>query len=55
MGTGVTGGYQVEADIHAVERSSLLCLDADAFESVLGPYMKLLEAHYNEAILSQVT
>jgi len=37
-----------------VGQSTLLALDVATFEAVLGPYMKLLEAHYNVAVLSQV-
>jgi len=47
-------GHRVEKDMNAVTHSTLLCLDNAVFESILGPYMKLIEAHYNTAILAQV-
>jgi len=50
----LVGGHVVEKDVNAVGQSTLLALDVATFEAVLGPYMKLLEAHYNVAVLSQV-
>ena len=38
------GGHRVENDICAVNESTLIALDVETFESVLGPYTKLLEA-----------
>jgi|MDSY01.1.fsa_nt_gb CRP-like cAMP-binding protein len=48
------GGHRVENDICAVNESTLIALDVETFESVLGPYTKLLEAHYNTAVMAQV-
>ena len=48
------GGHSTEQDVIAVNASVLLVLDAAAFEATLGPYMRLLEAHYNCAVLAQV-
>jgi hypothetical protein len=44
----------VDFDINAVSASTLLAIDVDMFESLLGPYLKVLEGHYNMAVLAQV-
>ena len=48
------GGHAAESDVIAVNATVLLAIDIKAFESALGPYMRLLEAHYNCAVLAQV-
>lgn len=48
------GAHTVENDVAAVEPSTLLELDVAAFEEVLAPFNKLLEAHYNTAVLHEV-
>jgi CRP-like cAMP-binding protein len=48
------GGHSVDADVISVNASVLLAVDVETFERVLGPYLTLLEAHYNCAVLAQV-
>ena len=48
------GGHREKYDVCAVMESTLVALNVDTFESVLGPYTALLEEHYNTAVMAKV-
>ena len=48
------GGHREKNDVCAVMESTLVALNVDTFESVLGPYTALLEEHYNTAVMAKV-